>query len=53
MVSTSVLASVLGIVSGNILSSVLGNVLSSVSGNVSPNILEYEPEYKYFGTRIF
>jgi hypothetical protein len=41
----------------SVLTSVLGNVLPSVLGNVSPsvlgNVLEYEPERRRSGTRVF
>ena len=61
MVLASVLPSVSGNVSPSVLASVLGSVLPSVSanilGNVSPsvlgNVLEYEPERRSSGTRIF
>ena len=45
MVSASVLPSVLG----NVSPSVLGNVLPSMLGNV----LEYNPERRRSGTRVF
>ena len=44
-------------VSASVLPSVSGNVLPSVSGNVSPsvlgNVLEYDPERRRSGTRVF
>ena len=44
-------------VSASVLPSVLGNVSPSVSGNVLPsvlgNVLEYDPERRRSGTRVF
>ena len=49
VVSTSISTSVSTNISGNVLPSISGNVLLSVSGNV----LEYKPERRRPGTRIF
>ena len=44
-------------VSPSVSPSVLGNVLPNVSGNVLPsvlgNVLEYDPERRRSGTRVF
>jgi len=57
MVSASILASISASVLASISASVLGNVLPNILGNISPsvlgNVLEYKPERRRSGTRIF